>query len=45
MAATLIQRSLRRGRVANRLGVALLLALSAVLIFSLLAGVKSLGTV
>jgi len=45
MAAILIQRSLRRGRVANRLGVALLLALTAVLLLSLLAGVRSLGSV
>ncbi len=38
----IFQRRLRRGRVANRLGLALLLGLLAVLVVSVVRGVSSL---
>lgn len=39
----LIQRNLMRGRKANRLGIGLLLLMSACLLFSLVLGVSGLG--
>ncbi len=41
--AHLIQRNLMRGRKANRLGIGLLLLMSACLLFSLFLGVSALG--
>lgn len=40
---TLIQTGFRRSRLANRVGLALLAALSAALLISILAGIRSLG--
>jgi len=43
MLNTLIQKGFRRSRMANRLGLALLAALAAVLVISIVAGIHSLG--
>ena len=42
MARSLIQKDLPRGKVADRLGVALLVALAAILVLSVAVGVSSL---
>jgi hypothetical protein len=43
MMKSLIQRGFRRSRAAERLGWALLLMLTAVLVFSVIVGIHSLG--